>query len=180
MGPTSPVDRFSAIALQHNYILLVGQPLTDLPHAAWFIPLHPVPSQPLVLSQRILLASPTSRTSFGQIKSIVRLEKILSGHLCRLNPLPMDHSFLPHAKSTSPHHSLFFPAASFAVLCYDWFSSPVRNGTENGSEVREIWTTAHQEFSGCTHCCAGKPKRREQDQANPRRRGHARLGTAEG
>ena len=129
MGPTSPVDRFSAIALQHNYILLVGQPLTDLPHAAWFIPLHPVPSQPLVLGQRILLASPTSRTSFGQIKSIVRLEKILSGHLCRLNPLPMDHSFLPHAKSTSPHHSLFFPAASFAVLCYDWFSSPVRNGT---------------------------------------------------
>ena len=75
MEPTSPVDHFSAIALQYNYILLVGQPLTDLPHAAWFIPLHPVPSQPLVLSQQILLASPTSRTYFGQIKSIVRLEK---------------------------------------------------------------------------------------------------------
>ena len=43
--------------------------------AAWFIPLHPIPSQPLVLGQRILLASPTSRTYFGQIKSIVRLEK---------------------------------------------------------------------------------------------------------
>ena len=75
MEPTSPVDCFSAIALQHNYVLLVGQPLTDLPHAAWFIPLHPVPSQPLVLGQRILLASSTSRTYFGQIKSIVRLEK---------------------------------------------------------------------------------------------------------
>ena len=75
MEPASPVDRFSVIASQHNYVLLVGQPLTDLPHAAWFIPLHPVPSQPLVLSQRILLASPTSRTYFGQIKSITRLEK---------------------------------------------------------------------------------------------------------
>ena len=62
MEPTSPVDRFSAIASQHNYVLLVGQPLTDLPHAAWFIPLHPIPSQPLALGQRILLASSTSRT----------------------------------------------------------------------------------------------------------------------
>ena len=74
MEPTSPVDHFSAIASQHNYVL-VRQPLTDLPHAAWFIPLHPVPSQPLALGQRILLASPTSRTYFGQIKSIARLEK---------------------------------------------------------------------------------------------------------
>ena len=75
MEPASPVDRFLAIASQHNYVLLVGQPLTDLPHATWFIPLHPVPSQPLVLGQRIFLASPTSRTYFGQIKSIIRLEK---------------------------------------------------------------------------------------------------------
>ena len=75
MEPTSPVDRFLAIASQHNYILIVGQPLTDLPHATWFIPLHPIPPQPLALGQRILLASPTSRTYFGQIKSIVRLEK---------------------------------------------------------------------------------------------------------
>ena len=75
MEPTSPVDRFSVITLQHNYVLLVGQPLTDLPHAAWFIPLHPVPSQPRVLGQQILLASPISRTYFGRIKSIIRLEK---------------------------------------------------------------------------------------------------------
>ena len=54
MEPASPVDRFSAIALQHNYVLLVGQPLTYLPHAAWFIPLHPVPSQPLVLGEMTL------------------------------------------------------------------------------------------------------------------------------
>ena len=64
--------------------------------------------------------------------------------------------------------------------CYDWFSSPV--GTENrgGSEVKEILTAAHQEFGGCAHRCVGKPKRREQDRADPRRRGCARSGTAEG
>ena len=75
MEAASPVNRFSAMALRHNYVLLEGQPLTELPHAAWFIPLHPVPSQPLVLGQRILLVSPMSRIYFGQIKSIVRLEK---------------------------------------------------------------------------------------------------------
>ena len=65
-------------------------------------------------------------------------------------------------------------------MCYDRFSSPV--GTENrgGSEVGEILTTAHREFGGCAHRCAGKPKRRDQDQASPRRRGRARSGTAEG
>ena len=59
------------------------------------------------------------------------------------------------------------------IVCYDRFSSLV--GTENrgGSEVRGILTTAYQEFSGCAHCCAGKPKRREQDRASPRRRGRA-------
>ena len=65
------------------------------------------------------------------------------------------------------------------IRCYDRFSSPV--GTENrgGLEVREILTTVHREFGGCTHCCTGKPKRREQDRASPRRRGRARSGTAE-
>ena len=60
-------------------------------------------------------------------------------------------------------------------------SSPRRSGdgTENSSEVGGILTTAHQEFGGCTHRCVGKPKHREQDRASPRRRGCARLGTAE-
>ena len=109
MEPASPVDRFSAIASQHNYVLLVGQPHTDLPHAAWFIPLHPVPSQPLALGQRILLASPTSRTYFGQIKSIVRLEK--SYLVISVSPESSAYgpSFLSHATSISPRHSSFFP-----------------------------------------------------------------------
>ena len=67
----------------------------------------------------------------------------------------------------------------YEYRCYDWFSSPV--GTENrgSSEVGGILTTAHREFSGCAHHCAGKPKRRDQDQASLRRRGRARSGTAE-
>ena len=117
MEPASPVDHFSAIASQHNYVLLVGQPLTDLLHAAWFIPLHPVPSQPLILGQRILLASSTSRTYFGQIKSIVRLEKILSGHLCVAQILclwPIHSSPMP---SLPPHIiPRSSPNVSFAVL----------------------------------------------------------------
>ena len=34
--------------------------------------------------------------------------------LCHPNPLPMAHSFLSHATSISPHHSLFFPRC---VVC---------------------------------------------------------------
>ena len=60
-------------------------------------------------------------------------------------------------------------------FCYDRFSLPVGDRTENGLEVGKILTAAHRKFSGC----AGKPKCREQDQASPRRRGHARSGTAE-
>ena len=63
--------------------------------------------------------------------------------------------------------------------CYDWFSSPVGRWNRECSEVGEILTTAYQEFGGCTHRCAGKPKCREQDQASPRRRGCIRSGTAE-
>ena len=66
------------------------------------------------------------------------------------------------------------------AFCYNRFPSLV--GTENrgGSEVKEILTTAYREFGGCAHRCMGKPKRREQDRAGPRRRGRARSGTAEG
>ena len=64
--------------------------------------------------------------------------------------------------------------------CYDRFSSPVGRQNRGGSEVGEILTTAHREFGGCAHRCAGKPMRRDQDRASPRRRGRARSGTAEG
>ena len=60
-------------------------------------------------------------------------------------------------------------------------SFPCQSGwNRDNSEVGEILTTAHWEFSGCAHCCVGKPKCREQDWASPRRRRRrVRLGTAE-
>ena len=105
-----------------------------------------------------------------------------------LRALLASYSSIPSPPSTRHRHRgrracrCLSPCSfSFAIVatCYDRFSSPV--GTENrgGSEVEEILTAAHREFGGCAHCCAGKPKRREQDQADPRRRGRARSGTAE-
>ena len=66
------------------------------------------------------------------------------------------------------------------VACYDQFSLPVRTENRGGSEVEEILTAVHRKFGGCAHRCAGKPKCRGQDQASPRRRGHAQSGTAKG
>ena len=97
---------------------------------------------------------------------------------------PLDHSKSP--ESVNPEEPVLELRWSVTIerevkvpVCYDRFSLPV--GTENrgGSEVEEILTAAHREFGGCAHRCAGKPKRREQDRASLRRRGHTRLGTAE-
>ena len=65
-------------------------------------------------------------------------------------------------------------------VCYDRFSLLVGTENRDSSEVGEMLTTAHREFSGCAHRCMGKLKRREQDRASPRRRERAQLGTAEG
>ena len=82
-------------------------------------------------------------------------------------------------RRNSLHASSSFSLFLILRGCYDRFSLPV--GTENrgGSEVGEILTAAHREFGGCAHRCVGKPKHRDQDRASPRRRGHARSGTAE-
>jgi len=68
------LERFSAIAADLNYVLLLGQPLPELLCTAWHISSQPAPSVPLILGQRVLLVSPASRTYFGRLKSIVRLE----------------------------------------------------------------------------------------------------------
>jgi len=68
------VERFSAIAADLNYVLLFGQPLPELLCTSWHISSQPAPSVPLILSQHVLLVSPASRTYFGHLKSIVRLE----------------------------------------------------------------------------------------------------------
>jgi len=71
---TFSVERFSAIAADLNYVLLLGQPLPELLCTAWHISSQPAPSVPLVLSQHIPLISPASHTYFGHLKSIIRLE----------------------------------------------------------------------------------------------------------
>ena len=55
-----------------------------------------------------------------------------------------------------------------------------RGQNRDNSEIGEILTTAHREFGGCAHHCAGKPKRRAQDWASLRRRGCVWSGIAEG
>ena len=89
-----------------------------------------------------------------------------------------------HSRATPVHTPVLLQSTTgldrTPLDCYDRFSSPVRTENRDGSEVEEILTTAHREFGGCAHRCAGKPKRREQDRASPRRRGRARSGTAEG
>jgi len=68
------LERFSAIAADLDYVLLLGQPLPEFLCTAWHISSQPAPSVPLVLGQRVLLVSPASCTYFGHLKSIVRLE----------------------------------------------------------------------------------------------------------
>jgi len=68
------LECFSAIAADLDYVLLLGQPLPEFLCTAWHISSQPAPSVPLVLGQRVLLVSPASRTYFGRLKSIVRLE----------------------------------------------------------------------------------------------------------
>ena len=54
MEPTSLLARYSAIAADHNYTLLEGQPLSQLPDTSWYIPSLPAPPIPFVLSQRVV------------------------------------------------------------------------------------------------------------------------------
>jgi len=68
------LEHFSAIAADLDYVLLLGQPLPEFLCTAWHMSSQPAPSVPLVLGQRILLISPASRTYFGRLKSIIRLE----------------------------------------------------------------------------------------------------------
>jgi len=52
------LERFSAIAADLDYVLLLGQPLPEFLCTAWHISSQPAPSVPLVLGQRILPALP--------------------------------------------------------------------------------------------------------------------------
>ena len=69
------LDHFSAIAADLHYVLLLEQPLPEFPCTAWHISSQPAPSVPLVLGQHIFLVSPASRTYFGRLRSVVKIEK---------------------------------------------------------------------------------------------------------
>ena len=75
MEPTSLLAHYSTIAADHDYTLLKGQPLSQLPDTPWYIPSHPAPPIPFVLGQRIFLLSLPSHIFFGHLRSIIRLER---------------------------------------------------------------------------------------------------------
>ena len=75
MEPASLLACYSTIATDHDYTLLEGQPLSQLPDTSWYIPSLPAPPIPFVLGQHILLLSLPSRIFFGCLRSIVRLER---------------------------------------------------------------------------------------------------------
>ena len=75
MEPASLLARYSAIAADHNYTLLEGQPLFQLPDTSWYIPSLPAPPITFVLGQCVLLLSLPSHIFFGHLRSIVRLER---------------------------------------------------------------------------------------------------------
>ena len=87
------LECFSAIATHLDYVLLFGQPHPEFLCTAWHISPQSAPSVPLILSQHVLLVSPVSRTYFGCLKSIVRLENsylvieqvLLALYLCCLH-----------------------------------------------------------------------------------------------
>ena len=75
MEPASLLACYSAIAVDYDYTLLEGQPLSQLPDTSWYILSLPAPPIPFVLGQHILLLSLLSRIFFGRLRSIVRLER---------------------------------------------------------------------------------------------------------
>jgi len=88
------LDHFSTIAADLHYVLLLGQPLPEFLCTAWHISSQPAPSVPLVLGQHVLLISPVSRTYFGHLRSIVKIEK--SSLVISVSPEPSAYGpFLP-------------------------------------------------------------------------------------
>ena len=95
MEPASLLAHHSTIAADHNYTLLEGQPLSQLPDTSWYIPSLPAPPIPFVLGQHILLLSLPSHIFFGRLRSIVRLER--SYLVVTVSPEPTAYGpCLPH------------------------------------------------------------------------------------
>ncbi|KIM54797.1 hypothetical protein SCLCIDRAFT_30846 [Scleroderma citrinum Foug A] len=84
MEPASLLACYSDIAADHDYTLLEGQPLSQLPDTSWYIPSIPAPPIPFVLS---LLSG---------------LRGLIWSSLCPMSPLPMVLVSRTPAKSSFP------------------------------------------------------------------------------
>ena len=89
MEPASLLAHYSAIAADHNYTLLEGQPISQPPDTSWYILSLPAPPIPFVLGQHVLLLSLLSRIFFRHLRSIVRLER--SYLVITVSPEPTAH-----------------------------------------------------------------------------------------
>ena len=140
--PASLLDHLSSFAMKHNYIVLLGQPLSVLSQAAWFIQaVHPAPSMPLILGQRIILISPTARTYFGRLKSIVRLEK----SYLTISVSPESSAYGPFLPN--PCH-IYFPTSFIALpqmrhLQYTMFASHLSDA------IRDRYSASILPWSTC-------------------------------
>ena len=72
---------------------------------------HP---SPLFLVSKFCLPAPPLGHIPVKSSLLSGLKNLIWSSLCHLNPHPMIHSFLSHAKSTSSHHSSFFPCC---IIC---------------------------------------------------------------
>ena len=89
-----PTEIFPPQSRHLHYVLLLGQPLPEFLYTAWHISSQPASSVPLILGQCVLLISPASRTYFGHLRSIVKIEK--SSLVVSVSPEPSAYGpFLP-------------------------------------------------------------------------------------
>ena len=109
MESTFSLERFSAIAADLDYVLLLGQPLPEFLYTAWHISSQAAPSVPLVLGQRVLLISPRHARTLVTSSLLLDLKIHTWSFLCLLSPLHMVLSSQSHVTSISLHHSSRFP-----------------------------------------------------------------------
>jgi len=89
-----PMEIFPLQSRCLSHQSLWRQPLPEFPCTAWHISSQPAPSVPLVLGQRVLLVSHASRTYFGHLRSIAKIEK--SSLVVSVSPEPSAYGpFLP-------------------------------------------------------------------------------------
>ena len=105
MEPTSLLAHYSTIAADHDYTLLEGQPLSQLPDTSWYILSLPAPQSLLFLVS--VSSSSVSHPAYSLVISgiLSGLKGLIWSSLCSLSPLPMVLVSHAPAKSSFPSHS---------------------------------------------------------------------------